>query len=135
MSEPQDSSLVPRGPLIKRGSLESLSLYEITDYELDLLERGSASSIYLNFSILLLSVSISFLVTLLSVPDIGWKTYTFFLSSTIIGFVVGLVLLVAWRKTAQSTTILCEKIRGRIVTEQPSDTVPQSPSPPSENSG
>ena len=40
---------------IKRGRVDSLSLYEITDNELDILTAGSPSSLYLNFAIFLLS--------------------------------------------------------------------------------
>ena len=61
-----DTSTGQNEPTILRGKVDSLSLYEITDFELDVLEKGSPNSIYLNFSIFLLSVGFSFLAALFS---------------------------------------------------------------------
>jgi len=54
------------GVKINRGKLGSISLYEVTEDELNILERGSPSSTYLNFSIGLLSIGISFFISIFS---------------------------------------------------------------------
>ena len=53
-------------PKIVRGQVDSLSLFEITDYELELLEQGTPNSIYLNFAIFFISVAASFFATLMT---------------------------------------------------------------------
>ena len=40
------------GPKIKRGRYDSLELFEVSESELTIIERGSPSSTYLNFAIL-----------------------------------------------------------------------------------
>ena len=51
---------------VKMGRFNGLILYEVADHELDLLEKGSPSSIYLNFAIFCLSTGLSFTINILS---------------------------------------------------------------------
>lgn len=117
MNSIEQSGYIPT-PIIKRGSLTSLSIYEVTDYELDILESGGPSSLYLNFSIFLISIGVSFFITLMTTEIPKEKTYNFFLVSTILSLIIGVILLIIWRKSHASTTNLCVKIRGRIVSDQ-----------------
>lgn len=117
MNSIEQSGYIP-APIIKRGSLTSLSIYEVTDYELDILESGGPSSLYLNFSIFLISIGVSFFITLMTTEIPKEKTYNFFLVSTILSLIIGVILLIIWRKSHASTTNLCVKIRGRIVSDE-----------------
>jgi len=99
---------------VVRGKFDSLSLYEVTDNELEILERGSPSSIYLNFAILLLSAGISFLINLLSVNIQSIKTFTVFVVFTVIGILGGIILLVIWYRQRQSMSDIIRKIKQRI---------------------
>ncbi|WP_148663259.1 hypothetical protein [Sphingobium indicum] len=117
MNQLEQSGYIP-APVIKRGSLTSLSIYEITDYELDILESGGPSSLYLNFAIFLISIGISFLITLMTTDISNTKIYNFFLISTILGLIIGLLLLTIWKKTYTSTAKLCIKIRSRIISDE-----------------
>jgi hypothetical protein len=101
---------------IVRGSLGSLSLYEITDYELELLEAGSPSSTYLNFAIMFVSVGLSFLATLLTVKIPVGYAFTIFVVLTVVGFAASAVLFELWRRTRSRTVDLCKKIRARVPT-------------------
>ncbi len=47
-------------PAIRRARIDNLTIYEISDAELNILERGSPDSIYLNVAIALISSAISF---------------------------------------------------------------------------
>ncbi len=97
-----------------RGKVGSVSLYEITDSELDLLDKGSPSSIFLNFAIFLFSIGISFLVTLLSAPITDIKTFTTFLVFTIIGLLGGLLLFIIWWRMKGEVSVVIGKIKSRI---------------------
>ena len=97
---------------IVRGPVDSLSLFEITDYELEVLEEGAPSSTFLNFAILFASVGLSFLTTLLTVTIASIQVFTIFVVLTVGGLGASCVLFVLWRRTRSRTTDLCKKIRG-----------------------
>ena len=84
------------------------------DLERYIRERGSPSSIYLNFAILLLSAGISFLINLLSVNIQSIKTFTVFVVFTVIGILGGIILLVIWYRQRQSMSDIIRKIKQRI---------------------
>lgn len=100
-------------PKIRRGKVDSLTLYEITDDELNILERGSPSSTYLNFSIFFISVGLSFLTSLLT-ADVTDRIFSVFCIVTGIGFSIGFVLFTIWWRTAGDLDGVCKKIRERI---------------------
>ena len=99
---------------IVRGRVDSLSLYEITDNELDVLERGSPNSIYLNFGIFLLSIGISFLTALLSTDIQSPNTFTVFVLLSLIGILGGIFLILLWHRTKREVTNVVKKIKERI---------------------
>lgn len=97
-----------------RGRVGSVSLYEITDSELDLLEKGSPSSLFLNFAIFLFSVGMSFLITILSAPIADIKIYVTFLLFTIIGLLGGAFLFIMWWRMKGEVSDVIKKIKDRI---------------------
>lgn len=101
------------GPRILRGAFDSLSLYEITDYELEALEEGSPSSTFLNFGIAFISIGLSFLTTLLTVKIESVYVFLVFLVLAIVGLAAALVLFVLWRKTRSRVKDLIKKIKAR----------------------
>lgn len=112
-----DSNSGQKGPKIKRGRYDSLVLYEISEAELNIIERGSPSSTYLNFSIFLLSIAFSFLATLLTFEfneELN-RQYTIFVVITVAGLIIGLFLLILWFNTKNQFDEVLEKIKSRIV--------------------
>ena len=106
-------------PTILRGKVDSLSLYEITDSELNVLEKGSPNSIYLNFSILLFSVGFSFLVALLNTDIQSERIYYTFVIFSSIGIIGGGFLFLLWYRLKSEVTDVVHRIRARIKTENP----------------
>lgn len=105
------------GPKIKRGRYDSLVLYEVSEAELDIIERGSPNSTYLNFAIFLLSIGLSFLATLLTFnfgPESS-KKFTVFVVITVVGLLGGLVLLIIWYRAKNQFDTVIKKIKERIV--------------------
>ncbi|MCX7637780.1 MAG: hypothetical protein N2044_08055 [Cyclobacteriaceae bacterium] len=102
-------------PKIKRGRVDSLSIFEIREDELNTIEKGSTTSLYLNFSIFLLSVAVSFLIALLT-SDFKDKilTFTIFCVVTTVGFIIGLVLLIMWLRQKDDFKEVIENIRQRM---------------------
>jgi len=104
-------------PEIRRGRFERLTIYEVSEAELEIIEKGSPSSLYLNFSIFLLSVAIAFLIALLTTNISSAKVFSVFVTITVIGFVFGLLLLILWLKTRKSVSATVCSIKRRLPPE------------------
>ena len=100
---------------IKRARFESISLYEITDHELDLLERGTPNSTNLNLAILCLSVGSSFLATLLTTKVDSETVFIIFVVMVVFGIGVGVVLMVIWFTKRSELADLVKRIRNRMI--------------------
>jgi hypothetical protein len=100
-------------PRIRRGRIDSFALYEISEQELDVLEKGSPSALQLNFSIALLSVAASFLVTVLSQPLEG-KIFLVFVVVVSVGTALGAYLMFVWARNRTSVSSTIRRIRGRL---------------------
>jgi hypothetical protein len=122
---------------IIRGPVGSLSLYEITDYELELLEQGSPSSTYFNFAIFFFSIGASFFTTLVTVKIQSVYVFSIFVVLAVLGTFAALVLFQLWRRTKSRTRNLCEKIRARVPTAPIAGPVdsPQPVGGPTESGG
>lgn len=101
---------------VRRGSFARLTIYEVEESELEILAQGSPDSLFLNFSIFLLSIATSFLVTLITV-DVSTRVFIVFVSISAIGFFLGLFLLLLWFKNRKSVSLLLRKIRSRLTPE------------------
>lgn len=122
----QSESIGEKQPKIRRGRVGSLSLYEITDTELEILEKGSPSSIYLNFSIFLLSMATSFLIALCTSSAISERTFTVLVLLIILGYVLGGLLIVLWLQNRKSVAEVVKKIKSRIPPEEIATTETES---------
>lgn len=107
----------PFQPEIRRARFDRLTIYEVSESELDVLERGSPGSIYLNFAIFLLSSAISLSVALLGATIPSDRTFLTFVALTVVGYVAGLVLLALWCRNRASVSAVAEEIRRRLPPE------------------
>ena len=83
-------------PEIRRARIDKLTIYEISDAELETLEKGFPTSVLLNFAIFLTSVTVTFTVTLLTVPIAAGKLFNCFVLFVIVGYIGGIILLILW---------------------------------------
>lgn len=109
---------------IVRGRVDSLSLYEITDHELEILEKGSPVSLYLNFGIFLLSVGFSFLIALFSVDIQSARIFAVFVILSCVGIIGGVFLISIWHSMKGSVSDIVKKIRMRITEQEPTSDIP-----------
>lgn len=110
---------------VRRGRVESVDLYEITDSELELLEKGSPVALYLNFAVFLVSIAFSALVALCTTITFKYEIMKLiFVVITIVGTLLGGFLFILWRRGRADVSKTVEKIRGRI----PPDVTPNLPS-------
>ena len=104
-------------PEIRRVRFERLTIYEVSESELDTLERGSPDSLYLNIAIALLSVAVSLTATLLTATIKSLAIFVVFVVCTVVGYVGGILLLLLWRRTRRSLINCAAAIRNRLPPE------------------
>lgn len=106
-------------PEIIKGPLGSISIYEITDYELEILQGSSSDSIILNFAIFFLTTAFTLFVGYSTgvIPSENLKII--YLISITIGMTAGVVLIIWWYKTKQSSKEIVKKIKKRIKKSPP----------------
>ena len=70
-----------------------------------------------NFTIFLLSSAISFTATLLATEIKSDRTHTFFVVVTVVGYIIGALLLLLWWKDYRSVSKVADTIRKRLPPE------------------
>lgn len=101
-------------PAIHRVPLDKLRIFEITEAELEALERGSPESIFLNLAIAVLSVAISFLIALTTTKIENDRTFYVFVIVTSVGCVSGITFALLWFIWRRSLKSVSTEIRKRI---------------------
>jgi type IV secretory pathway VirB6-like protein len=112
--ENESSKFIPE---IRRGCFDVLRIYEVSESELEVLTQGSPNSIHLNFAIFLLSVSISFIIALLTTTIASNRVFIVFVVITVVGAIGGVFLLFLWFKTRKSVSDLVQTIKKRLPPE------------------
>jgi hypothetical protein len=102
---------------VRRAPFGELTIYEVAEPELELLERGSPDSLFLNFAISLLSVAISLSVTFATTSIPSDRVFIVLVLLTIVGYVAGLLLLILWWRTHRSVLSVAAAIRRRLPPE------------------
>lgn len=100
---------------VKRGRIGLFKLYEVAEYELLLLEKGSDSAIWLNFAVSGLSIFCSILAALLTL-DVSKSPRAFivFVVITVVSAVVTIVCVAFWYRNRKVGTDILDTIRKRI---------------------
>lgn len=104
-------------PEIRRVRIGTLTIFEISESELETLGRGSPDSVYLTFGVFLLSVAISLSVVLATTTITSNRGFQVFVIATIIGYLGGLILLTVWWHNHRSTKAIIHAIRSRLLPE------------------
>ena len=104
---------------IRRGRFGSLSLYEVTEHELDILKQGTPLSLLLTVGISLCTIGISFFIALLTAPIKTNSTiFVVFISIIVCSFTSSFVFICWWYSNRQSVSSVIEKIKSRMLAEE-----------------
>lgn len=106
---------------VRRGRVDSVNLYEVKENELDILENGEPTSLQLNFSIFLLSLAFSGILTLCTATFSSQLIQNIFLFAVVVGTLLGLYLLLIWWKGRKSIMSVIQTIKDRIPPETNTD--------------
>jgi uncharacterized Tic20 family protein len=108
------SNRSPFEPTIIFAGIGTLVVYLVSEDELNALERGSPSSLYLTFSLSLASIFVSFLVVLLTTPIQPDRTFYIFVILCSVTFISSFVLFVLWLKSNEENKFIIERIKQRL---------------------
>ncbi len=103
-------------PEIRRARFQRLTIFEVSEGELDVLEKGSPDSIYLSIAIALLTMAVSLTATLFT-AKLSQAAFTVFVVCVVVGYIGGIILLLLWRNSRHSVTTCSRTIRDRLPPE------------------
>src|SRR5213592_1361198 len=92
----------PIEPRIVRARLDSLKIYEVSEGELESIERGGPQSLFLNFAIFFVSNAISFTVALTLADFKSDRTFLVFVVVAVVSWAAALVLGSLWFRSFRS---------------------------------
>lgn len=104
-------------PEIRFGKIGVLKVHQITDEELNKMEQGSSHSILLNIGISVISIAISFLISLLTTKIESDRLFIVFVLITISFFLAGIILVIIWWIQREPLKRLIQEIRNRMPPE------------------
>jgi hypothetical protein len=104
-------------PAIHRVPLDKLRIFEITEAELEALERGAPDSIFLNLAIAVLSTALSLSAALAISVIENLYTFVVFVVVTVIGYISGATFGLLWWISRKSIRKVSAEIRSRIPPE------------------
>lgn len=94
--------------------LDTLTIFHITEAELDALERGSPESIFLNLAVCVVSIAISFTIALLTTKIDSVYTFCFFLIVTFGSYISAVTFgLLCWQSRRPLKSVAHEIRRRR----------------------
>ena len=104
-------------PAIRRAPLQKLTIFDVTEAELEELERGTRVSLFLNLAIFVLSTAVSFSISLATAKIESDRTFTVFVVITVVGYLAGLTFTLLWLFTRKSIKSVTQEIRKRLPPE------------------
>lgn len=98
--------------------MDDINVYPVRDDQLDELEKGSNSDLYLEISLCLVSVFASFLCSLVVLDfDNTPKAYNFYTIVCIVTTIGALTFLLLWYRNRKSSKSIIRKIRNQRVVQ------------------
>jgi hypothetical protein len=114
---PQPSQTEPSTVWVRRGRVCSITVYDVKDSELDILEKGGVAETTLTFATLLLTLGMSALFCLAATTITNSLMKTIVAVVMVTGLVGGVFLLVVWFQTRKSIAKVVKTIRDRLLEE------------------
>src|SRR5256885_1636055 len=100
-------------PRIVRATLRELTIYDVSETELEIIERGGPESLYLNFAIFFISTALSLTVALATTEIKSRRLYDGFFIVTAVAYAAALVLGALWLRSLRSKKTIMKYIRSR----------------------
>lgn len=100
--------------------MNDFNVYQVTDSDLEQIESGSNSDLYLEIALCSISVFASFLCTLLTLDfnNNNTKEYPIYVIVTIISAIAAVVFLLLWYRNRRNARSIIDKIKSQKVVEE-----------------
>lgn len=110
-----ENSITDEKVPVTRGRISQFKLYDVAEYELVLIEKGSDASLWLNFAIAFLSIFFSMLAALITLnPEEKETAFIVLTIITVVSVFGGVICLLVWWKTKGTQEDIFKTIRSRI---------------------
>lgn len=111
---------------VRVAPLGELTAYTVHEHELDLIAAGSPATLAFNFAVALISIGLSFVLTITTTTISSDRLYYGYLIVAINCILIGTILFAYWLKTRTSVGVTVMKIKSRLTVAPPI----QEPIPP-----
>ncbi len=104
---------------IRVAPLGELTAYTVHEHELDIIAAGSPATLAFNFAVALISIGVSFILTLTTTTISSNRLFYSYLIVCINCIMVGMIMFVYWLKARSSVNITVTKIKSRLMVSPP----------------
>jgi len=101
-------------PVVRVAPLGELRVYQVTEDELNALQRGRPSDLFLNFSLSLLSITVSLFTTFATATFSADRTFYVFVIISVVSLIAGVVLLILWARYRSDAKEIVGTIKNRM---------------------
>jgi hypothetical protein len=105
--------------LVHVAPLGKLTAYTVLEHELDIIAAGSPANLAFNFAVALISIGVSFVLTLTTTTISSDRLFTVYVNACIISLLGGIIMFAYWLKTRTSVSVTVAKIKSRLVVPTP----------------
>jgi hypothetical protein len=96
-----------------------LIAYTVHEHELDIIAAGSPANLAFNFAVALVSIGVSFVLTLTTTTINSDRLFIVYVNACIICLLAGVIMFAYWLKTRTSVSVTVAKIKSRLVVPTP----------------
>jgi uncharacterized Tic20 family protein len=105
--------------LVHVAPLGKLTAYTVLEHELDIIAAGSPATLAFNFAVALISIGVSFVLTLTTTTITSNRLFYGYLIACLNCLLAGIIMFAYWLKTRTSVSITVAKIKSRLVVSTP----------------
>jgi hypothetical protein len=102
-------------PMVRVAPIGELTAYTVLEYELDIIAAGSPANLTFNFAVALISIGVSFVLTLTTTTINSIYLFIVYLNLCIICLLAGIIMFAYWLKTRTSVSVTVAKIKSRLI--------------------
>ena len=104
---------------VRVAPLGELTAYTVHGHELDTIAAGSQATLAFNVAVALISIGITFILTLTTTTIASDRLFYGYLTACINCWIIGLIALIYWIKIRTSVHLTVTRIKSRLVVSQP----------------
>lgn len=112
---------------VRVAPLGELHAYTVHEHELDIIAAGSPATVSFDVAVALISVGVSFGVTLTTTTIASDRLFYGYLILCINSIIIGLILLGVWWRRRTSVLMIVARIKGRMPPANPIQEQPAAP--------